>query len=208
MTPPNPAAQALEPLSCPFCGGPPTVQFAHEWGRWDVYEVECEACIYSRLGPTGHEGDKARAAAIAAWNRRTPPPAPSADWITVPRVPTEAMVEAGWKEADDYVDHSPGGVRNCGDRAAKWVWRAMLSAAPPPPAPDEAVVERLREALEPFARIGDLIDLETTGFDDEDELPLTSEDGFLMTRFSIGAFRRAARALAALPHPIAGEKGE
>lgn len=53
----------------------------------------------------------------------------------------------------------------------------------------------LREALEPFARLGDLIELETEGFADTDELPLTTEDGHLLDRFSVGDFRRARTVL-------------
>lgn len=50
---------------------------------------------------------------------------------------------------------------------------------------------RLREALEPFARMGELIELETTGFSDDDELHLIVETGHLMDRFSVKSFRQA-----------------
>lgn len=51
------------------------------------------------------------------------------DYVMVPREPTEAMIWAGEKEARIYSDclASPDEA----DRAAKWVWRAMLAAASP-----------------------------------------------------------------------------
>jgi len=66
----------------------------------------------------------------------------------------------------------------------------------------------LREALEPFARIGELIELETTGFDDADELHLIIESGHLLERIKVGDFRRAHAALSTLPQQAATDDGE
>lgn len=54
---------------------------------------------------------------------------------------------------------------------------------------------RLREALEPFADIADLIDSETEGFSDTDEVELLF-DKYLIQTFTIAQFRRARAALA------------
>lgn len=59
----------------------------------------------------------------------------------------------------------------------------------------EAENGRLREALKPFADTGEFLDLETTGFADEDVLNLIVEDGHLLERISVGAFRTARQAL-------------
>ena len=57
-----------------------------------------------------------------------------------------------------------------------------------------AEVERLREALEPFASIADLIESETEGFDDSDDFQLMFND-YLMERFSVRQFKEAHQAL-------------
>lgn len=74
-----------------------------------------------------------------------------------------------------------------------WRIRNVLAlTAAPSVQDDDGVVA----ALEPFANLGDLIELETTGFDDTDELSLIVEDGHLLDRFTVGDFRRARAALA------------
>jgi hypothetical protein len=75
-------------------------------------------------------------------------------------------------------------------------FRAIQSALSGSRLSNEGV--RLREALEPFARMGELIELETTGFDDTDQFSLITEDGHLLDRFEVGDFRRARQALASL----------
>lgn len=55
-------------------------------------------------------------------------------------------------------------------------------------------VGRLREALEPFASIADLIESETEGFDDSDDFQLIFND-YLMERFSVRQFKEARQAL-------------
>jgi hypothetical protein len=56
----------------------------------------------------------------------------------------------------------------------------------------------IREALEPFARMGELIETETSGFADDDELSLIIESGHLMDRFKVSDFRRAREAISLL----------
>lgn len=56
-------------------------------------------------------------------------------------------------------------------------------------------IAKLREALEPFANMGELIELETEGFADDDDLHLIVESGHLMDRFPVKAFRAASQAL-------------
>jgi Lar family restriction alleviation protein len=54
---------------CPFCGETDLrVAFSHEAGRWDIWEVECEACCVSKDGALGFVGEDARKSAIDAWN--------------------------------------------------------------------------------------------------------------------------------------------
>ena len=53
-----------------------------------------------------------------------------------------------------------------------------------------ARVGEMREALEPFAAVGELIELETEGFDDTDTLDLMY-DGYLLDRLPVADFRRA-----------------
>lgn len=70
---------------------------------------------------------------------------------------------------------------------------ALANRPQPVEVPDD--LAGLRGALAPFARLGELIDLETEGFADADELPLTTEDGYLLDRLTVGDFRRARTAL-------------
>lgn len=64
-----------ELLSCPFCGGPagsfPVLGVAHR-----AWFTGCQDChIYSRVHANDpSKDDRAKAAAHAAWNRRTPAP--------------------------------------------------------------------------------------------------------------------------------------
>ncbi len=55
-------------------------------------------------------------------------------------------------------------------------------------------VAALKEAAEPFARIADLIDAETTGFSEQDELALTYHD-YLFDKFTVAQFRALRAAL-------------
>lgn len=64
----------------------------------------------------------------------------------------------------------------------------------------EREVAKLREALEPFASIGELIEVETEGFDDADELDVIFHD-YLFDKVKVGAFRKAA----ALAQPNEGQ---
>lgn len=56
-------------------------------------------------------------------------------------------------------------------------------------------IERLREALEPFASVADLIEAETEGFDDSDEIELIYHD-HLFDRLTVHQFKDAREALA------------
>lgn len=56
-------------------------------------------------------------------------------------------------------------------------------------------IQALEKALKPFSSVGELLDLETEGFSDEDDLGLITEEGHLMDRFSVGEFRAARAAL-------------
>lgn len=63
-------------------------------------------------------------------------------------------------------------------------------------------IKTLEAALEPFADFGELIDLETEGFDDADELEMTfPESGIVLDRKRVGDFRRAHRALTSTTPP-------
>ncbi len=70
---------------CPCCGSSATIEFGGEVGRWDTYDIECDHCGLRINGPTGAEGDAAKALAVTAWNRRAPSPeiagAPKSDWF-------------------------------------------------------------------------------------------------------------------------------
>jgi hypothetical protein len=46
------------------------MEFSHEAGRWDVYEIECP-CGISVYGPCGHAGEAAKNATVRKWNKRT-----------------------------------------------------------------------------------------------------------------------------------------
>lgn len=93
-------------LGCPFCGGPGSPDEYLRAGsdsRW--HRIICEACAIVGPEVEGHSlsfhgaTGKYESEAIAAWNRRTPPPAVSevreavADWEPV----------ATWTEADGNV---------------------------------------------------------------------------------------------------------
>lgn len=60
-----------------------------------------------------------------------------------------------------------------------------------------AALVEAREALEPFARVGELFDSGTAGFSDDDQVDLTIED-WQMNRITVGNLRRAACALSKL----------
>lgn len=120
----------LEPLACPHCGQAPTVHEC-DWSEPPTWSVIC--------GCTGCTHETA-AAAIAAWNTRTPPSeeeverAARAIWATYPgskRYPWEALGQV----REDYRDRA----------------RAALKAAgtTPPSADVEAV---RRAALEEAAK--------------------------------------------------------
>jgi len=57
-----------------------------------------------------------------------------------------------------------------------------------------AKIKRLKSALEPFADIADLIECETEGFSDTDELQLTFHD-YLFQNFSVAKFKVARAAM-------------
>ena len=87
--------------------------------------------------------------------------------------------------------------RNSGWRNAQWQCitdPALLVEAADRLQALSAEVERLREALEPFASIADLIESETEGFDDSDDFQLMFND-YLMERFSVRQFKEARQAL-------------
>lgn len=77
-------------------------------------------------------------------------------------------------------------LRDC--RAAAATLRALA-----------AEIERLRDAIYPFADFAHLIDEETTGFADYDEFELPFNN-HLMTRFSLQQFRRARTTLKETRH--------
>lgn len=62
-------------------------------------------------------------------------------------------------------------------------------------------IERLREALEPFADVANLIDAETEGMSETDECQLMFHD-YLMTVYTVAQFRRARSSLS--PSTIIG----
>lgn len=67
-------------------------------------------------------------------------------------------------------------------------------------------VDELKTALEPFADVSDLIDVETEGFSDEDETNLMFAD-YLLKSYTIADFRKARSAISALyaaPQPTHG----
>ena len=76
------------PLPCPFCGSQPVIEPWHGIGP----EKHMVSCADDECGPWPKVTGETRAEAIAAWNRRTPPPsAPEAqpapvDAATVERV--------------------------------------------------------------------------------------------------------------------------
>lgn len=63
-------------------------------------------------------------------------------WKRVPIEPTEAMVEAGRAAL------SQGDAKVQTHARVLWVWEAMLSSAPPPPASASGLTEEERETLE------------------------------------------------------------
>ena len=115
---------ALEPLPCPFCGG-------KKLSRRQFW-LHCYDC--GADGPSTEPiGTDARA--IAAWNRRSRPPAPAAPvdgWRLVPVEPTDEMIAAGWIDKEDV--------------GTEEIWQAMLAAAPAPATPSPTGAEE-RERL-------------------------------------------------------------
>jgi hypothetical protein len=92
----------------------------------------------------------------------------------------------------------PEYLNNLADHFAATGWPssvAVLRKAAAALNTDEERIRRLEGALEPFARMGELIETETDGFDDRDELHLIVESGHLLDRFSVVDFRRARAAL-------------
>lgn len=107
-------------LPCPFCGGRAEIQR----GAYTKY-VLCLKCAV--MGPNLAADDEL----IAAWNRRAALTAQggeqSADTVSVPREPTEAMMRAMHKADNDYSNnrfHGHGHLSR-----AEFVYRAMLAAA-------------------------------------------------------------------------------
>lgn len=78
--------------------------------------------------------------------------------------------------------------RSVADYMEHWEGRALKAEATITAL--EAENKRLREALEQFAAIADLVDSETEGFSDTDEFQLLFHD-FLMASWSLSTFRRA-----------------
>lgn len=68
MTEQKDLRSALEP--CPLCQAEASLVFGGEVGRFDQYDVDCTGCGLYFHGPTIAEGEAAKAATIAAWNRR------------------------------------------------------------------------------------------------------------------------------------------
>lgn len=67
-------------------------------------------------------------------------------------------------------------------------------------------IDELKTALEPFADVSDLIDVETEGFSDDDETNLMFAD-YLLKSYTIADFRKARSAISALyaaPQPAHG----
>lgn len=124
MTTPNPSDGELE--ACPCCGSPAGTV----WNGRSAY-AECDECeLMTGWTVPGLTEEAARAWAVSAWNRRTPPAACQSGWQLVPIEPDMAMKIAG-------------------DNAGFWCadkYRAMCSAAPPPPAAAEGKGEAISAA--------------------------------------------------------------
>lgn len=125
---------------CPFCGEPPVTMGSGEGQRGLMIECITPGCVGPHTSYYNHK------AAIAAWNHRaleqreaaTPPRNVPGGWVLVPRVPTEAMVVAGFESEPDPYFSKPDawkayeamtGCRQAAHRA-KLCWEAMLAAAP------------------------------------------------------------------------------
>lgn len=74
---------------------------------------------------------------------------------------------------------------------------ALSTPTSPPASPADDRLREVVEALEPFASVGELIEVETEGFADSDELELLFAD-HLFERITVGKFRRARAALVSL----------
>ncbi|WP_294189019.1 hypothetical protein [uncultured Sphingomonas sp.] len=70
-------------------------------------------------------------------------PVSGTDMVMVPREPTGAMIAAGKAEVVIYADC--GASERDADKAAKWVWRAMLNAAPASPSTPIPVIAEAGE---------------------------------------------------------------
>jgi len=121
-------------------------------------------------------------------------------WQLVPKEPTEEMLLAAQRAVGDHSD--PEDWLEDEGREIAQVFRALLSAAPPPPHPTNlalqatsVVQDGMREALEPFGNV-----CGEGSSDFPDETPVTIKFG-RTTHFAVklGDFRRARAALAAAP---------
>lgn len=164
---------------CPFCGeSAEFMEGADDDGQWVA--VGCTGC---GAGSRQHYPvmDDARPHAQSAWNSRDPFASSAAGqregWKLVPVLPTDEMLEAGGGMIPgDEVDRTAAGI----------VWCFMLAASPSAPEERRDEVERLREALAPFAKLGGPINgeadrisyVDAIGGDDAgEELLLTTHVG-------------------------------
>lgn len=109
-------------------------------------------------------------------------------------LPLILRTEAGnqWKPPIDYVIAEDGGrMVHCPEPDA-----AMAELLEEAAAEIESLRARLAEkdnALEPFAGVAELVDLETEGFSNDDTFELMFND-FLLDRFTLADFRRTREA--------------
>ena len=130
------AKEAL--AACPFCGGLAEFSVGKTGDGKDWNYIECSDC--GALGPGVNYADhaiKLKECLADAWNRRNF----SASFAQAGRYAMKRAAVIAHLEWQD-----------CSDQWDK-VIDAVIDAAPPQPS---AEVERMREALEPFAKLGAL----------------------------------------------------
>ncbi len=62
------------PLPCPFCGAEAEMRTSHVPDEWAA-RIQCTDCGTEKFGRDYFEEAKAKANALASWNRRAPVPA-------------------------------------------------------------------------------------------------------------------------------------